>query len=343
MSSPSSPLPPELFPSSTQRDPRDRDVPPRSRERLTSRRSWILSGILFVLTFFTTTTMGPFWTLVVRTDVMTDLPEFLTLESIRRVWGNPELLKLGLSFSLPVLLILLAHELGHYLTCRRYRLRATPPYFLPLPLALGTLGAFIRIKSPIRNKRELFDVGVAGPLAGFAVLLPFLFYGVAHSTPAAIQPISEASQPLFAPALFLPGSCLALEAVTWLFHGPLPDDTVLNLHPFALASWIGLFVTALNLLPLAQLDGGHILYSVSARAHRVLGRWLWVALLAGTVLWPGWAVWAILVLILGLRHPPLREEGRPLQGSRRTLAVVALLLFLACFMPKPLEIVPLAI
>lgn len=297
-----------------------------------------LAILLFLATFFFTTTLGPGWTLRIRTDVMTDLGELVTPDMVQRVWSNPTLLRLGLSFSLPVLLILLCHELGHYLTCRRFGLRATPPYFLPLPLALGTLGAFIRIKTPIRSKRELFDVGIAGPIAGFLTLLPFLVYGMKRSFPAEIDLAGDGFPVAW---LYLPGSSLGMEILARWFHGPLPTGTVLNLHPFALAAWVGMLVTALNLLPLAQLDGGHVLYAISPRCHRLAGRWLWVALLAGVFVWPGWAIWAVLVLVLGLRHPPVIDEDRPLDARRKALAVLALLIFLFCFMPKPLDIVGL--
>src|SRR5687768_14080064 len=146
-------------------------------------RQWALSLLLFVVVFFTATTAGVDWALAARTDVISPIPQVpfvgavLSPAVVRMVWSDPALLRVGLSFSLPMMLILLCHELGHYLLCRRYRIAATPPYFLPAPFAFGTFGAFIRIRSPIRDKRQLFDVGVAGPIAGFLVLVPFLVYG----------------------------------------------------------------------------------------------------------------------------------------------------------------------
>ena len=166
-----------------------RFVPPRPyRPR---RRLPIL---LFLVTLFTTTTLGAGWFLATRTDVvympadqLAGQMSWLGPATIRQVWSDPALLRLGLAFSLPTMLILLVHELGHYLACRKYRIRATWPHFLPVPIGLGTFGAFIRIKAPIRSKRELFDVGVAGPLAGFAALLPFLVYGVWNSVPVVVR------------------------------------------------------------------------------------------------------------------------------------------------------------
>ncbi len=153
--------------------------------------SLLLAGALFLTSLFTCVTLGGGFLLAARTDVVTDLVPLLLPSTVQRVWTDPELLRWGFAFALPVLAILLAHELGHYLLCRRYRLPATPPYFLPAPIGLGTFGAFIRIRGVIRSKRVLFDVGVAGPIAGFIALLPFLVYGVAHSEPATVQRIPD--------------------------------------------------------------------------------------------------------------------------------------------------------
>jgi len=264
-----------------------------------------------------------------RTDVLTPHEPFLTPGLMKAVWTDPELLKLGLSFSAPALLILLAHEMGHYLACRRYRLPATLPYFLPLPLMLGTLGAFIRIRAPLRDRRELFDVGVAGPIAGFVMLLPFLFYGVAHSTPAVLQ-----LRP--GEILFLPGQCLAVDLVGRLFHGPLGEGMVLDLHPFALAAWFGLLATSINLIPLGQLDGGHILYAVSRRWQRRLAPLVWIGLAVAGRQWPGWWVWCVLSLVFGIFHPRLQNEAVPLTRGRKLLAAAALVILILSFMPRGL-------
>jgi len=260
--------------------------------------------------------------------VTTDLVPVLSAGLVRRVWSDPALLSLGLSFSLPLLGILLAHEMGHYVVCRRYGIPATLPYFLPVPAMLGTAGAFIRIKAPIRSKRELFDVGFAGPVAGFVALLPFLLVGIARSRPGAIP--AGAS-------LLVPGRCLAIQLATLLFHRPLRAGEALNLHPFALAAWFGLFATALNLLPLSQLDGGHILYAAAGRSQRRLALPIWLALAVGGVLWLGWLLWCGIVLLMGLRHPPVVDEWTPLDAKRRALAVVALVLFVLAFMPVPMK------
>jgi membrane-associated protease RseP (regulator of RpoE activity) len=303
-----------------------------ARHALLERPRYRLALALLGLTFFTATSLGPALLLASRTDVTTDLVPLLTAGLVRRVWTHPALLTLGLSFSLPLLGILLAHEMGHYVACRRYGIPATLPYFLPVPAMLGTMGAFIRIKAPIRSKRELFDVGFAGPAAGFVALLPFLLLGVARSEVGAMPPGAS---------FLLPGRCLAIQLATLLFHRPLRAGEVLNLHPFALAAWFGLFATALNLLPLSQLDGGHILYAAAGRRQRQLALPFWLALALGGIAWRGWWLWCGIVLLMGLRHPPVLDEWTPLDARRRGLALLALVLFVLAFMPVPMRAINL--
>jgi hypothetical protein len=286
-----------------------------------------LALLLFALTFFCTTTLGPVLYTWTRDGLPPDVYPLITPRLVAQVWSQAALLRLGLSFSLPVLIILFVHEMGHYLACRHYRLPSTLPYFLPLPAVLGTLGAFIRIQAPIRDKRQLFDVGVAGPFAGFVALLPFLLYGVARSQPMPLQLDSGASR-------LLPGQCLAMELVTRMFHGRLADGMVLRLHPFALAAWFGLLATAINLLPLGQLDGGHILYAAAGRWQRRLAVPLWLGLALAGVLWGGWVLWCVVIFAMGLFHPPVIDEATPLDRPRQALAVVALLVFALCFTPR---------
>ncbi len=298
------------------------------------RSTVLLACVLFLLTLFTGVTVGGVFLVSARTDIATDLVPWLLPETVSRVWTDPDLLRWGFAYALPMLAILLAHELGHYVVCRRYRLPATPPYFLPSPILIGTFGAFIRIRGIIRTKRELFDVGVAGPIAGFIALLPFLVYGVAHSSPTAVvrSPAGAAEM-----VLTLPGQSLLFRALVWLFHGPLPESVILNPHPFVLAAWVGSFATMLNLLPLAQLDGGHLLYAVLGRWQRRIARFLWMGLLAAGFLWPGWFVWSAIVLLIGLEHPPVLDEDEPLDRRRKWLAVAAVAIFLLCFMPVPIS------
>ncbi|HEV7785586.1 MAG TPA: site-2 protease family protein [Thermoanaerobaculia bacterium] len=296
--------------------------------------------LLFVLTFLTTTTLGPVMVQLCRTD-MTALSEpWLSPSVVARVWSSPELLWMGFAFSVPALLILFAHEMGHYVACRLYGLPCTLPYFLPVPLNFGTFGAFIRIKSPIRTKQELFDVGIAGPIAGFVALIPFLLWGIAHSEPARLLLAAPGADDALTPALYLPGRCLAIVLATWLFHGRLEPGTILNLHPVALAAWLGLLATSINLLPLGQLDGGHVLYAATGRLQRRLALPLWIALGLMGFLWLGWLVWCVIILVIGLYHPPVWDETTSLDPLRRKLAWIALILLILSFMPAPLAIVP---
>ncbi len=269
-----------------------------------------------------------------RTDFNSQFDILLTPRLIAAVWTHPAMLSIGLAFSLSALLILLCHEMGHYAACRFYGIPCTPPFFLPVPFNFGTFGAFIRIKAPIHSKRQLFDIGIAGPLAGFVALVPFLLYGIAKSQPAPLPGTHGGS------LLYL-GHCLAIELATWLFHGRLAKGMVLNLHPVAIAAWLGLFATSLNLIPLGQLDGGHILYAATGRLQRRLALPLWLGLGLLGFYWPGWWLWCVIVLVIGLFHPPVYDESIPLDPKRRALALLALLLFLLCFIPVPIRELPL--
>lgn len=317
----------ELLPAA--RDTYAPPPPPRPR--------YGLAVLLFVLTFLSATTLGPVMYLASRTDQFTALPTWLTPTVVREVWTNPEMLRTGLQFAGTALFILLCHELGHYIACRRYGLPSTLPYFLPVPVNFGTFGAFIKIQAPIRSKRELFDVGVAGPLAGFVALIPLLLYGAAHSAVLAPPPPGTLPEG----GVFVLGRCLALELAVRFFHGPIPDGQFLNYHPVAMGAWLGLFATALNLLPLGQLDGGHILYAATGRLQRRLALAFWLCLAALGFLWIGWWLWSAIVLVIGLRHPPVYDERTPLDPTRRLIAWLALVVAVLSFMPVPIDIVPL--
>lgn len=297
------------------------------RELLPDRHSrrperWWLHALLFLCTLVTTTVFGyelavSFWSGHPLSD------EFLVDGYSRLLRGGWELWP-GILYSIPLLLILLAHEFGHYLTCGRWHVDASLPYFGPAPTLLGTIGAFIRIRSPIYTRRSLFDIGVSGPLAGFVLLLPFLFAGVLLSH------VIHGSQ---LQGSFSFGTPLMLRAVEELRFPGVPA-TDIALHPMAMAAWAGLLATAINLLPVGQLDGGHITYAVfGARGHRWLS-WLLIASLAvcGFLYWPWW-LWAVAMFFFR-RHPLIYDEGS-LGPKRRTLAVVALLLLVLsmCIVP----------
>lgn len=226
--------------------------------------------------------------------------------------GDPLILN-GLLFSAPFLLILGAHEFGHYIACRKWDVDATLPFFLPSPLLLGTFGAFIRIRSPIYNRRSLFDIGVAGPLAGFLVLLPLLGFGIAESK--VVPHIATSGDFVF-------GTPLLMRLMEWVrFPSVSPAD--IALHPFAQAAWGGLLATAINLLPIGQLDGGHILYALLGPAHKNISRAFLLFLLPMGFFSISWLFWAVLLFFLGVRHP-LVYDDTPLDKPRKLVALSAL-------------------
>ncbi len=249
-----------------------------------------------------------------------------------RGWLSPALhggsgIWIGLIYSIPLLLILLAHEFGHYVTCRRWRVDATLPYFGPSPTLLGTIGAFIWIRSPIYRRKSLFDIGVSGPIAGFIVLLPFLIAGVSMSR--VVHGVHA-----FGPFVF--GTPLLMRVVEWIrFPGVPPAD--ICLHPMAMAAWAGLLATAINLLPVGQLDGGHILYAVfGERGHHIGSRILvFLLALAGFLYWPWW-VWAAAMFFF--RRHPLIYDHEPLGERRLMIAFAAILLFLVSISIVPVRI-----
>lgn len=241
---------------------------------------------------------------------------------------DPAALAHGIPYAAWLVAILGCHEMGHYLACRYYRIDATPPLFLPGPVfPFGTLGAFIRIRSPFPDRKSLFDVGVAGPLAGFVVTVPALLVGLARSQ---VVP-AEGSGGIEL------GDSLLMLALTRLAAPEIPEGHTLLLHPAAYAGWVGLFATALNLLPVGQLDGGHMIYAVSRRFHRAASLVTLGALLAlGVGLYYPWAFWAgVLGLLMGPRHPPLLDESRPLSAGRALVALLCLAIFVLCFIPTP--------
>lgn len=246
------------------------------------------------------------------------------LNVIGRAFSDPAQLLGGLWYSVPLLLILTAHELGHYLACVYYRIRATLPYFLPAPTLIGTLGAFIRIRGPILSRSQLFDVGVAGPIAGFVFLVPVLLVGVSLSK--VIPGIGYQGDLVF-------GTPPLLRMVEWMLFPGVPERDIL-LHPMARAALIGMLATALNLLPVGQLDGGHLVYAISPRRQIWVARAFVVLLLPLGLLWEGWWFWAVLLFVFKLRHPPVYDHT-PLNRARMRVAIVAFVIFLLCFTPTP--------
>ncbi len=252
----------------------------------------------------------------------------LLVGTLRR-GGNPlqdlSSLRLGMPFSFTLMSILLVHELAHYFTSRKHRVKTSLPYFIPAPTFLGTFGAVIRMKSPMPNRNALLDVGIAGPLAGFILSLIAITIGLKLSP--LISHVPQGSLSL--------GNSLLFSFITYLVKGPLPEGYNLALHPIAFSGWIGLLITSINLLPAGQLDGGHIAYSLLGRKHSLLARFVFYAMLALGLLWPGWLFWAILIFALGLNHPPPLDDIVPLDRKRKVLAFIALLIFILTFVPIP--------
>jgi membrane-associated protease RseP (regulator of RpoE activity) len=296
-------------------------------------RYW-LHLLLLLLTFFTTLVVGA----RLEWNFLIGRPPFTIDDGIFPVrWalqGNH--LLLGIPFSLTLMLILLAHEMGHYLYCVRYGVSATLPFFIPFPTLIGTLGAFIRIKSPLRSRAVLFDIGIAGPIAGFVVAVAVLIFSLGLSkvmpygaAPADIQLGYPLIFYLVRKFLLLSGHAHALATAPF---------ARVYLHPVAIAAWVGMFATSLNLLPGGQLDGGHIVFSVSPRAHKIISRITILVLIPLAVyFWTGWLLWAILLRVSGMRHPSV-PAWPEIQKGRRWLAVFALLMLVLTFSYIPISL-----
>jgi len=290
-----------------------RALPPSAHETQGRRIAALrpIHVLLFLATLVTTTLAG-------------------TFQSGANPFDHPWLMTRGLPFSLTLMSILLVHEMGHYVVSRWHGVEATPPFFIPgPPILIGTFGAFIRMRTPA-SRVALFDVGAAGPWAGFVVAVPAVLYGLAHST---VRPLVAASSG----GIEL-GDSLVFGFLAHLVLGVSPKDVMITLHPVALAGWFGLFVTFLNLLPVGQLDGGHVVYALLGRAHRWVARvGVAVILVLATFGWRGWILWAVMVSVLGLDHPPTLDD-RPLDLRRRVAAWLTIGLFIATFMAVPIQV-----
>ena len=281
--------------------------------------------ILFVLTVLSTTQAGGLHYASFTVAFSEQIPRIPIFS----------LLLHGLWYSLSILAILGCHELGHYYACRYYRVDSSRPYFLPMPFLLtGTLGAFIRIRAPIPGKRALFDIGIAGPIAGFLVALPVLLIGM-HLSNVVKLPSS------FRGEVYELGEPLLFKAAEWLTFGNIPDGYSVNMHPMAFAAWFGMLATALNLFPIGQLDGGHISYAVFGHRSTVVTMVMVPCLIGLSFVSSSWVVWTVLtigmLLLFGPRHPRVIDEEIPLDRSRLWLAAFALLMFVLCFTPAPIQ------
>jgi len=290
------------------------------------RPKYRLSLLLFVLTVLSTLMVGAEYTYYYKTNgPFEEVASFMELLSKR-----PSLLLSGVPFAFTLLGFLMAHEMGHFLACRYYGIHSTLPYFIPFPNLIGTLGAFIRIRSPFENRKALFDVGIAGPIAGFVIAVPALILSLPFSKVTPMKP---------GYSYFLFGESLMFKLVTWVFGLHFPPGQDINYHPVAFAALVGFFATALNLLPVGQLDGGHIVYAVFGRRHRLVSRlFVFVAVPVLMLFWKAWITWAVIPLVLGINHPPTLDDEAPLGTVRSIFAVLSLIIFLLSFSPTPIRL-----
>jgi len=251
-------------------------------------------------------------------------------------FADPAALLEGIPFSASLLLILLAHEFSHYITSRRHGVQTSLPMFIPGPPLAGTFGAIIRIETPIPDRRALLEIGVSGPLAGFLVALPLAVAGLKLSHVA--LPAAAAAAQAGGDAGIGLGNSLLFTLLERLVLGPLPPDASLVLHPVAFAAWIGFFVTAINLLPVGQLDGGHVLYALAGHRQEGISRAVVMVLAPLGFLWWGWFLWGAMLLLMGPRHPPVLAEGSALGSRELVLGGVAAVLLALTLAPAPFTI-----
>ena len=320
------PFPPESqwFPNGRWRDQDpavefDRRRPQQARFQ---DRRW-LHALLFLATLLTTTLIGALHYAGFSTDFLDDAP--ITPSLVQGFW-----------YSVPILAILGAHEMGHYLACRYYQVDASLPYFIPVPsnfLLTGTLGAFIRIREPIPTKSVLFDIGVAGPIAGFVVAVPVLFVGLSLSRIVMLPPDFVGLE-LGEPLLF--------QFAAWMTLGTAPEGYSINLHPMGFAAWFGLLATMLNLFPFGQLDGGHISYAALGSRSTLVTVGAVACVIGLTFLSLSWFAWALMMIVmlftLGPRHPRTSDDHVPLDPTRRRVAVGAMAIFVLCFTAAPIDV-----
>jgi membrane-associated protease RseP (regulator of RpoE activity) len=285
--------------------------------------------IMLLLTIMTTFTIG-----LATADSFIILQNEISGSSAEsNFWSFSNILSAAI-YTLALLGFLAAHEMGHYLTCKKYEIRSTLPWFLPNPLFFGTFGAVIRIKSPIRSKNALFDVGISGPLAGFIVAVPILFIGLLQSLSVPVDYLEQAAN---TEGMLILGDPLLLKIIgNMLFENY--DSANIVLSPLGLVGWFACLVTAINLLPVAQLDGGHIVYALVGKKQYFISIAVVVSILALSVIFDyyGWLLWCLLVVLMRLRHPPVQDESVPLDRNRKLLALAALAIFVLCFVPVPI-------
>ncbi|MBD3305560.1 site-2 protease family protein [candidate division KSB3 bacterium] len=289
------------------------EAAPAERPRRSRFHKYRTNILLFIATFVTTTLAG---------TMMEAEPGISFLSQ----WYK------GLPFSLTLLTILLFHEFGHYFMAKKHRVDATLPYFIPAPSIIGTFGAVIKMRSPLYSKRSLLDIGSAGPLAGVVIAIPATIIGLKLSEVRVVPDVQQ--------GISL-GSSLLFSFLSWLSVGVIPENSDIFLHPIAFAGWIGMLVTMLNLLPIGQLDGGHIAYAVLGKQWHRRASYVILPglLLLGFIAWPGWLLWcALLFFVMGTKHPPTLDEHIELNRGRKLIGWIALILFIFTFTPAPFNL-----
>jgi membrane-associated protease RseP (regulator of RpoE activity) len=265
--------------------------------------------VLFIATFITTTFAGTFMN--------------------QKPWGQLENIYLALQFSLTLLLILLTHELSHYFMSRKHNVQATLPYFIPAPPIVGTFGAVIKMKPPIPDRRSLIDIGASGPIGGFIIAVIASVIGLGLSE---VKPTGELQGGISF------GTSILFDFLSKMIMNAEPEKYDVLLHPVAFAGWVGLLVTSLNLLPIGQLDGGHITYALFGEKHQWISKGMIpVLLILGIFFWPGWILWAVIMIFLGYRHPPVVYPWIELDRKRKIIGWIALVIFILTFTPTPVK------
>jgi membrane-associated protease RseP (regulator of RpoE activity) len=270
-----------------------------------------INAILFFLTLFTTLLAG-------------------SMMEGGTFWENPIDLLKGIPFSLTLMLILGTHEFGHFYYSQKHKVEATLPYFIPAPTFIGTFGAFIKMKSPVKKRDALLQIGASGPIAGFLVAVPALIIGLNMSE------VIEMS-PEFGGIIL--GDSILMKMLTSAIHPNLSASQDIMLHPIAFAGWIGLLVTMLNLLPIGQLDGGHVAYAMLGEKHGLFAKIAFAALIPLSLFSLNWLVWAVLILIVmrTTSHPPVQDLHIPLSQNNKLIGYVCLVIFILCFIPAPIQ------
>jgi len=290
----------------------DISIPPAGEkifiEQEKKRKIPYVNIILFLMTIFTTLIAGA---MMEGADIMSDFSS----------------LKMGIPFSFTLISILGFHELGHFAVSRLHGVRATLPYFIPAPppFIIGTFGAFIKVKSPIYNKKTLLDIGAAGPIAGFLIAVPSIIWGLQ---------ISEVKEVMPGYGIKL-GNSLLLYVAERFIYGNIPPGYDIHLGSVAFAGFIGLLVTAFNLMPIGQLDGGHIAYALFGSKQKIIAKIFFLCLLALIFFWFGWLVWAFLVYAIGFRHPPTANDFIDIDKKRKIIGYICIGIFILCFTPIP--------